>query len=96
MGDADGYDLYYDGSWHDVGNVTTYDHTAAAAGTITPGTCTASDGSSTSYVTLDASGYSTSNGATETYYVRAYNGGGDSAQSSSTTGYRSVGTLTRT
>ena len=69
-----------------LGDVATYDDTAAGAPTITAGTATASDGTSTSYVTLTLSGVSGSNGSTESYTVYAYNSSGFSAASSGDNG----------
>lgn len=72
----------------------TYDDSAAAAGVITPGTATATDGTEEAYVTLSLAGESVANGATRTYKVVAYNAGGNSADSGTNTGYRGVGALT--
>ena len=77
-----------------VGDVATYDDSAAGAPTITPGTTVATDGTSTANVGLSLSGTSTSNGASRTYKVVAVGAGGDSADSSTDTGYRGVGSLT--
>ena len=76
---------------------TPYNDTGAAAPTITPGTCTASDGSSSLHVVLDASGYSTSNGTTYTYKAKYTATGASNSGSYSTTntGYRGVGSLVR-
>lgn len=76
-----------------LGDVATYDDTAAGAPTITPGTASASDGTSSDYVSLSLSGASTSNGASRTYKVVATNAGGDSPDSATDTGYRGVGSL---
>ena len=78
----------------DLGDVATYDDTAGAASTITPGTATATDGTSTSYVTLTLSGQSASNGSTESYTVYAGNTTGYSSASSSNNGYKGTTTLT--
>lgn len=63
---------------------------------ITPGTASATDGTSSSYVTLTFSGQSASVGATSTYKVVASNASGNSADSTTDTGYRSVGAVTET
>ena len=76
-----------------LGDVATYDDTAAGAPTITAGTATASDGTSTSYVTLTLSGQSGADGLTETYTVYAYNSSGFSTASSGDTGYRGASAL---
>lgn len=91
---ATGYKVY-EGSnlLTTLGDVATYDDTAAAAGSITAGSTVATDGTSTANVGLSLSGTSTSNGASRTYKVVATNAGGDSADSSTDTGYRSVGAL---
>ena len=68
--------------------------TGASAGTITPGTATATDGSSTSQVTLTVSGASTNNGTSYSYKVRAINATGNSTDSSTDAGYRGIGSLT--
>jgi hypothetical protein len=92
---ATGYKVYEGSNLLDtLGDVATYDDTAASAPTITAGTAAASDGTSTSYVTLSISGEGTSNGASRTYKVKAVNSSGDSADSSTDTGYRGVGSLT--
>lgn len=77
-----------------LGDVATYDDTGADAPTITPGAASASDGLYISYVTLTLSGQSTSNGTTHTYKVVANNASGNSADSTTNTGYRGVGALT--
>ncbi len=77
-----------------AGDVATFDDTGAGAPSITPGTASASDGTSTAHVTLSLAGESTSNGTTYTYKVVASNTTGNSADSSTDTGYRIPGTLT--
>jgi hypothetical protein len=77
-----------------LGDVATYDDTAAPAPTITPGTASATDGSSTAYVTLSMSGESASNGTSRTYKVIAFNTNGNSTDSATDTGFRGVGALT--
>jgi hypothetical protein len=95
---ADHYKVYRDGG--DVsgllGDVATYDDTGADAPTITAGTATASDGTSTIHVTLSIAGASVSNGTTHSYTVYASNDGGVSwsAASDANTGYCGAGTLT--
>ena len=76
-----------------LGDVATYDDTAAAAGSITAGSSVATDGDSTANVGLSLSGTSTSNGASRTYKVTAGNAIGYSGDSSTDTGYRGVGAL---
>jgi len=91
---ATGYQVYRDDTplgW--LGDVATYDDTGADAPTITPGTASASDGTSSDYVTLSIAGEVTNNGTTHTYKVRAKNGG-ESGDSGTNTGYRGVGVLT--
>lgn len=92
---ATGYQVYRDGTglgW--IGDTNVYNDTGATAGTITAGTADATDGDSASYVTLTLSGESANNGTTHTYKVKAKNATGESADSSTNTGYRGVGSLT--
>jgi hypothetical protein len=90
---ATAYHIWRDGS--DLGAQSSgYQDTGAGAPTITPGTATATDGSSTSYVTLTLSGQSASNGASSSYYVVASNATGNSSNSATDTGYRGTTTLT--
>jgi len=93
---ATGYRVYRDSV--DVsgllGDVATYDDAGAAAPTITPGTTVATDGTSTSSVNLSLSGASVDNGTSHTYKVVAVNSSGNSADSTTNTGYRGVGSLT--
>jgi len=78
-----------------LGNVATYDDTGTAGKpVITPGTATASDGTSSDYVTLSVAGESAANGATLTYKVTAGNATGYSGDSNTNTGYRNTTTLT--
>lgn len=77
-----------------AGDVATFDDTGADAPTITAGSAVAGDGTNTNYVALSLSGTSVSNGTTHTYKVVASNATGNSADSSTDTGYRSVGSLT--
>jgi hypothetical protein len=91
---ATGYKVYEGSNLLDtLGDVDQYDDTTAPAPTITPGTASASDGSSTAHVTLSVSGESANNGAPRTYKVKAFNDSGDSDDSSTDTGYRGVGSL---
>jgi hypothetical protein len=91
---ATGYKVYEGSNLLDtLGDVDTYDDTAAPAPTITPGSTVASDGSSTAQVELSLDGTGTNNGASRTYKVKALNGSGDSPDSSTDTGYRGVGAL---
>ncbi len=76
-----------------VGDVATYDDSGATAPSITPGTTVASDGTSTAQVDLSLSGASANNGTTHTYKVVASNATGNSADSTTNTGYRGVGSL---
>ncbi|GAI68129.1 unnamed protein product, partial [marine sediment metagenome] len=78
-----------------LGDVATFDDFGAGAPSITKGTVTATDGTYTDKVRLDASGYGTNNGATHTYKVRARNAAGESGDSGTNTGYRKPGTLYR-
>lgn len=92
---ATGYKVYEGDNLLDtLGDVNTYDDTAAPAPTITPGSSLATDGDSGLHVSLSLSGTSTSNGASRTYKVKALNGSGDSGDSNTDTGYRGVGSLT--
>jgi len=92
---ATGYRVYEGDNLLDtLGDVATYDDTAASAPTITPGDAVASDGASPDYVTLSVSGESTSNGTSRTYKVGAFNATGSSANSSTDTGFRGVGAIT--
>jgi hypothetical protein len=92
---ATGYKVYEGTNLLDtLGDVATYDDTAASAPTITPGSTVATDGSVAAHTALSLSGASANVGATRTYKVVAFNGTGDSADSATDTGYRGVGTLT--
>lgn len=77
-----------------LGDVDTYEDTGADAPTITAGSAVASDGTSTSNVTLSLSDMTTNNGTTHTYKVRAKNATGESDDSSTDTGYRGPGSPT--
>lgn len=77
-----------------LGDVATYDDTAAPAPTITPGTTVAGDGASVAQVSLSLSGASANVGASRTYKVTAGNTAGYSVDSATDTGYRGVGSLT--
>ena len=92
---ATGYKVYEGRNLLDtVGDVATYDDTAAPAPTITAGSASASDGTSADYVALSLSGQSANNGSSRTYKVVAFNGAGDSPDSNTDNGYRGVGSLT--
>lgn len=77
-----------------AGDVATFDDAGADAPTITPGTTSASDGTSPLHVTLALVGASANNGTTHTYKVVASNATGDSDDSLTDNGYRGVGALT--
>ncbi len=77
-----------------LGDVATYDDTTAPAGIVTPGTATASDGTSPDHITLSLAGESVADGATRTYKVVASNATGNSDDSSTNTGYRTTGVIT--
>ena len=78
-----------------LGDVATYDDSAAPAGTISnAGTVTASDGAQPDYVILSLAGEATTQGASRTYKVVAVNGTGNSDDSSTDTGYRGVAAIT--
>jgi len=92
---ATGYKVYEGINLLDtLGDVATYDDTAAAEPTITAGTAIASNGTSTAHVALSLSGQSANDGASRTYKVRATNATGDSADSNTNAGYRGPGSLT--
>lgn len=93
--EATGYQVYRDGvalGW--LGDVATFNDTEADAPTITHGSVGASDGASVAFVALSNSGASASDGTTHVYKVRAKNAAGESEDSETDTGYRSVGVLT--
>ena len=77
-----------------AGDVATFDDTGANAPTIIAGSSVASDGTYANKVSLSLTGTSANNGTTHTYYVIASNTSGNSASSTTDTGYRSVGPLT--
>jgi len=77
-----------------AGDVATADDTGAGAPTITPGTASATDGTSSTEVTLNLAGVSAANGTSHTYKVVASNATGNSADSTTDTGYRGVTSLT--
>jgi len=93
-GEADKYYVWNGSSWIDVGDVLTWDHTGAPAPTITHGSVTASDGTSTAHVALSNTGASANNGSSISYKVKAWNAIGYGAESASNSGYRGVGSLT--
>ncbi len=76
------------------GTTDPYNDTTAPAGTITPGAATASDNTSSSYVTVTAGGQSTTDGAVRYYLAELSATGAVSANSTSDDGYRGVGSLT--
>ena len=78
----------------DGATASTYDDTAAPAGTVTAGTASATDGSSTSFVTLSISGDSANNGEVRYYKVILNATGASQQTSASNDGYRGVGALT--
>jgi hypothetical protein len=91
---ATGYKIYKNSTlFQTVGDVNTYDDTAAAP-VITAGTANATDGSLKASVTLTLSGHSIANGTTATYYVTATNISGESSSSGTDTGYRLASALT--
>jgi len=92
---ATGYKVYEGANLIDtLGDVATYDDTAAGAPSITPGTTVSTDGTVAAHVALSLDGASANNGASRTYKVVATNATGSSADSSTDTGYRGPGALT--
>ncbi|MCK4592644.1 fibronectin type III domain-containing protein, partial [Candidatus Parcubacteria bacterium] len=92
---ATGYKVYEGTNLLDtLGDVATYDDTAATAPTITSGSTVAGDGTNAAHIAIDLSGTSANNGSSRTYKVVALNATGDSADSDTDTGYRGVGSLT--
>ncbi|KKL56570.1 hypothetical protein LCGC14_2244080, partial [marine sediment metagenome] len=93
---ASGYKVYEGANLLDtLGDVATYDDSAAPAGSIdNAGTATASDGTAVSYVTLSLASESTANGAARTYKVVAFNATGDADDSATDPGNRTVGAIT--
>lgn len=77
-----------------LGDVATYTDTTADAPTITPGSSVATDGSSTSNVSLSISGLVSNNGTAHAYDVVANNAAGNSTASDNDTGFRGTTTLT--
>jgi hypothetical protein len=91
---ATGYKIYRDGDLIDtLGDVATYDDTFASAPVITPGSATATDGTSADHVALSLSGNSIANGTQHTYTIKAIVDGSDSDASDPAYGYRVAGTL---
>lgn len=91
---ATGYYVFRDAVSISAGNVTSYADTGAGAPTITAGAASATDGTSTTNVTLTIAGETGNNGTSHTYKVVAYNTSGNSTDSSTDTGYRGTTTLT--
>lgn len=86
---ATGYRVYRDaGLIATLGDVATHNDTGAGVPVVTEGVATASEGTSSSYVTLTVTGMSIASGATSSYYVIATNAAGDSPASSANDGYR--------
>jgi len=75
------------------GTTNPYDHTGAPAPTITPGSATATDGSSSTIVALTVSGHSSNDGAGRYYQCELSAAGATNQTSSSDRGYRGVGAL---
>ena len=76
------------------GDVDTENDVGADAPTVTPGLASASDGTSDVHVTLSIEGELANNGTTYAYKVVASNATGDSDDSATDNGNRSVGALT--
>ena len=93
---ATGYKVYEGSNLLDtIGDVNTYDDTAAPAGSISnAGVAAASDNISPDYITVSLAAEATTNGAARTYKVVAFNAVGDSPDSATDTGYRGVGAIT--
>jgi len=87
-----------DAVYGDIGGATTdpYDDTAAPAPTITPGTATASDGTSSTHVTLSVAGESGNDGAGRYYQavLSATNASNSPQTSGNNRGYRGTDALT--
>jgi len=78
-----------------VGDVATYDDTTTDAPVITSGgVAVATDGTKTACVELSLSDQAIADGTTYTYSVSAINASGESAKSTTDTGYRLASTLT--
>ena len=91
---ATGYQVYRDGiglGWLD--DVATFSDFDAGAPTITPGTASASKGTSPAHVALTLSGAAANPGSTHSYTVIARNDFGESAFSSADPGYRGTASL---
>ena len=92
---ATGYKVYRDAVLiATLGDVDTYDDEDADAPVITPGTASASHGTSSVHVALSLSGSSIANGTEHEYTVIAFNDGGDSEESDPAYGYCVAGTVT--
>ncbi|KKM88166.1 hypothetical protein LCGC14_1261500 [marine sediment metagenome] len=86
-----------DASYSNIGGATTdpYNDTGAPAGVITPGTASATNGSSAAHVTLSLAGESVADGAGRWYYCEVSATGAVTQDSTHNRGYRGVGALTR-
>lgn len=76
------------------GTTNPYNDTGAPAGIITPGTATASDGTSSAHVTLTLSGQSSAAGAGRYYYCTLSATGAADVDTPHDRGYRGIGALT--
>ena len=93
---ATGYRVYRDDVQvgGDLGDVSSYDDTGAAAPTITPGSVSSSDGTYLYQVVLSSTGASANTSTpAHVYKVKSFNIGGASDNSNTDTGYRGVGAL---
>jgi alpha-tubulin suppressor-like RCC1 family protein len=94
--DISGYEVQRGGTaspWNPVGLVTTTDDTTAPAGSIVPGTASATDGTWVNWVRLTLAGFSRLLGAETVYRVRAVTAAGAGTPSAAARGFRGVGTL---
>jgi hypothetical protein len=90
---TDDYVLYRDDYELGAGDPLHQQDTGADAGTITPGTADASDGSTATHITLTISDADTTHGTEHVYTVIASNDAGESDVSDSDTGWRGIGAL---
>jgi len=90
------YQLYRDGApiGAELGDVNTTDDATAAAGTVTPGTASASDGTYAAYVELSLAGEGVNDGTVYSYKVRAGNAAGWSGDSNLDNGNRRPSAIT--